>query len=301
MKPIKVLVSLLTADNDYQKEQAAAAMEAARRHEMTVDIVYADNDAVNQSQQLLKAIQNRAGHPDAVVVEPVGTGMPQVAAAAAAAGIGWGIVNREVDYVERLRQTSHAPVFAISTDQQEVGRIQGRQFSGLLKRSGGILYIEGPGIADATRLRTAGMLETKPENASIKTLKADWTEAGAYKIVKSWLSLSTSRQLHIELIGCQNDAMAAGARKAFEDLPNSVERDQWLKLPLTGCDGVPGTGQKWVQQGWLTATVITPPTMGIAVEILRNAIQTGSQPPERTLSAPRSYPSLEKLAETARH
>jgi ABC-type sugar transport system substrate-binding protein len=300
MKPIKVLVSLIMADHDYQSEQAAAAKEAACRHDIGLEIIYAGNDAVNQGQQVLKAIQS-GNRPDAVLVEPVGTGMTQIATAAAAAGIGWGIVNHEADYLATLRLTARAPVFAVSSDQEEVGRIQGAQFSALLKGEGAILYIDGPSTAGATRLRTAGMNSTKPRNASIKTLRGDWTESGAHRIVKSWFSLSTSRLVNIQVIGCQNDAMAAGAHRVFEELPIDAERNQWLSLPVTGCDGVPATGQRWVQQGRLAATVIVPPTMGLAMEILHKAIQRGSQPSEYTLSAPRSYPDLQELADKARH
>jgi ABC-type sugar transport system substrate-binding protein len=300
MKPIKVLVSLIMADHDYQSEQAAAAKDAACRLDIDLEIVYAGNDAINQGQQVLKAIQ-AGNRPDAVLVEPVGTGMIQIATAAAAAGIGWGIVNHEVNYLTTLRLSERAPVFAVSTDQEEVGRIQGRQFSALLKGEGEILYIEGPSTAGATRLRTAGMNSTKPKNASIKTLRGDWTEHSAHRLLQSWLSLSTSRLLHIQVIGCQNDAMAAGARRAFEELPIGGERNEWLSLPVTGCDGVPATGQRWVQEGRLAATVIIPPTMGLAMEILHKATQTGSQPAEFTLSAPRSYPDLQELAEKAGH
>lgn len=94
--------------------------------------------------------------------------------------------------------------------------------------------------------------------------------------------------------------MAAGARRAFEELPIGAERNQWLSLPVTGWDGVPATGQRWVQQNRLAAMVIMPPTMGLAMEILHKAIQTGSQPSEFTLSAPKSYPDLQELAEKAR-
>jgi ABC-type branched-subunit amino acid transport system substrate-binding protein len=83
---MKVLISLIIADHDYQSEQAAAAKEAACRLAMGLEIVYADNDAINQSQQVLKAIQ-AGNRPDAVLVEPVGTGMVQIATAAAAAGV----------------------------------------------------------------------------------------------------------------------------------------------------------------------------------------------------------------------
>ena len=62
--------------------------------------------------------------------------------------------------------------------------------------------------------------------------------------------------------------MAMGARKAFGDQAGAEEREHWLKVPFTGCDGVTKTGQEWVRQGLLTATVVTPPTAGLALEIL---------------------------------
>ena len=97
-------------------------------------------------------------------------------------------------------------------------------------------------------------------------------------------------------MGCQNDAMAMGARKAFGELAGAQEREQWLKVPFTGCDGVTKTGQEWVRRGLLTATVVSPPTAGLALEILVKAIQTGSDPPECTPSAPWSFPKIEELS-----
>jgi ribose transport system substrate-binding protein len=244
---------------------------------------------------LLRVIQASAHHPDGILVEPVGTGMPQVAGAAAAAGIGWGIINREVDYVAKLRGPGNVPIFAITTDHEEVGRIQGRQFSAFLKAGGGLLYIEGPSAGDVARQRTSGMQSTKPANVIPKVLKGDWTEASGYRAVKSWLSLSTSQQLHIRVIGSQNDAMAIGARRAFEEISDSQQRKEWLSLPFTGCDGVPKTGLEWVRRGLITATVITPPTMGLALEMMAHSIRTGTQPPPRTLSKVASYPPIEEL------
>lgn len=296
MAKLNVLVSLITNDNDYQQEQAAAAEEAARRLDANIRIVYAGNDAVNQTQQLVQIIQGSTQRPDAILVEPVGTGMPQVAAAATATGIGWGVLNREVDYVAKLRGSSGVPVFAVTTDQEGVGRIQGKQFAAFLQQGGGVLYVEGPSTGEVARLRSSGMNFTKPQNVNPKVLKGDWTEASGYKAVKSWLSLSTSQGLHIRAIAGQNDAMAIGARKAFEEVPEIQARKAWLSLPFTGCDGVPKTGQEWVRRGLLAATVVIPPTMGLALEIMAKSICTGVQPPPRTLSQPRSYPALEDIA-----
>ena len=102
MKRPRFVLSLTTNDNDYQMEQATAAQETANRLKVDLEILYADNDAIQQSQQLLKIIQsNAASHPDGIIFEPVGgTAFPQVAKAAAAAGIGWVVLNREVEYVE---------------------------------------------------------------------------------------------------------------------------------------------------------------------------------------------------------
>jgi ribose transport system substrate-binding protein len=288
-----VVVALTTRDNDYQAEQSASATEVASRLGVKIDVIYADNNAVNQCQQLVKIIQDKAQRPDAILVEPVGTPMYQVAKAAVAAGIGWGILNREADYTPELRWAGPGPVFAVSPDQEEVGRIQGKQLAAFATE-GNILYIEGPSTSSAANLRTKGMLSTKPSKVEVKVLKADWSERGAHQAVKSWLSLSTSGQLHIRAVVCQNDAMAMGAREAFASLPKAA-REQSLNIPFTGCDGVTKTGQEWVRSGQLRATVVIPPMAGLALEMLAKAVSTGSTPAERTLCAPRSFPAIAEI------
>src|SRR5260370_41522645 len=122
--------------------------------------------------------------------------MYQVAKAAVAAGIGWGILNREADYIPELRRAAPVPVFAVSPDQEEVGRIQGKQLAAFATE-GNILYMEGPSAINAANLRTKGMLSTRPSNVEVKVLKADWSARGAHHAVKSRLSLITSGQLPI--------------------------------------------------------------------------------------------------------
>jgi hypothetical protein len=56
MRKASVLVSDITSDNDFQLGQAMAAEDAAARMGMNISIGFADNDAVNQSQQLLNAV-----------------------------------------------------------------------------------------------------------------------------------------------------------------------------------------------------------------------------------------------------
>ena len=293
MKKLKVVLGLITQDNDYQREQALEAERTARRLGIDLQVFYAGNDAINQSRQLLGVIQVAVeARPDAVVVEPVGTGMGHVAKAAADRGIGWMVLNREADYLKPIRSASDAPVGSLDCDNEEVGRIQGRQFGALLPDGGAVLYIEGP-VTDAARQRRVGMEETLPRNIEIKPLRGKWTEESAFQAVTA--GLSPARHLNVGVIGCQNDAMARGARRAIEAQRSSKERETWLSLPFTGCDGVPATGQAWLRQGLLAATVIIPPLTGIALDMLAKAIQAGTQVPERTLTKPTSRPSIEEL------
>lgn len=293
MDKLNVVVALTTRENDYQAEQAVAVTEMAARLGIKIQIIYADNDAVNQTQQLIKIIQDPIQRPSAILVEPVGTGMPQVAKAAVGAGIGWGIINSDPDYISELRRGGAVPVFSVSTDQSEVGRIQGQQL-GMLVPEGNVLYIEGPFTSTATQLRSKGMLSTKPTGVQLKVLKGDWTERSAHNAVKSWLALGSSRQLQIQAVICQNDAMAMGARKALTDLTEK-DREDWQNIPFMGCDGVSKTGQEWVRRGLLAATVVTPATAGAALEVLVKAVHTGTEPPERTQLAPVSFPPIAEL------
>jgi ribose transport system substrate-binding protein len=297
MRKLKVLVSLTTSDNDYQIEQANSAELAGRKLGVDVQILYADNDAINQSTHILKAIQAAPeDRPDAIVFEPVGgTALPQVARASVGAGIGWAVLNREADYITELSKTDKVPIFSLSSDHVEIGRIQARQCAALLPTGGTVLYIQGPSENSAAKERTLGMLEEKPANIHLITLKGQWTEESAQRAARSWLKLTTSQKATVDLIAAQDDSMAIGARKAFQELPSEIERDRWLNLPFLGCDGLPKTGQAWVRSGFLAATIFIPPNTGQAIEFLVDAIRNAKTPPEHALTVPVSVPSLDSL------
>src|SRR3984957_1710230 len=300
MKQLSFVVSLTNNDNDYQQEQAAAAEKAARRLGVEVKIIHASNDALAQSQQLLHYVQDSGVvRPDAIMFEPAGgTAFPQVARAAAAAGIGWVVLNHEVDYILELRRSFKVPVFAITSDHEEVGKIQGQQFAALLPKGGSMLYIEGPANSSAAKERTVGMLKTKPANIQVKTMRANWTEESAYRTVSSWLRLRTSQESRVDLVGAQDDSMAMGARKAFSEIAES-ERARWMKIPIMGCDGMPKTGQTWVRNGTLAATIFIRPNTDLAMEMLVEWFKSGASLPERKMTDPESVPALQDLAKVA--
>ena len=297
MSKLRFVVSLITHDNDYQMEQAAAAQQTADRLGIDIKILYADNDAIQQSQQLLEIIQSKDTLPDGIIFEPAGgTGFPQVARAAAAAGIGWVVMNREVEYLTDLRRAFKVPIFCISSDHEEIGRIQGKQVAALLPKGGSVLLIQGPAEATAAKHRITGFYDSKPVDVQVKIIKGNWTEAGAYKSVSSWLKLSTSLQTQLDVVVSQNDAMAIGARKAFQEIADLNVRERFAHLPYLGIDGVRATGQEWLRKGVLNATVVVPPNTDLAIQMLAQAVQTGILPPEKTLTVPRSLPSVEELA-----
>ena len=297
MKRLRLVVSLPN-DNSYQKQQAKTAIETGNRLGADVKIIHADNDAVTQSQQLLEVVQSKSeSRPDAVLFEPLtATGLVRVGEAAVAAGVGWVVLNSDVDYLGRLRQPGSVPVFGVTRDHTEIGRIQGRQFAALLPKGGTVLYIQGPANNSAAVQRTLGLDSTRPSNIQIKQLRSQWTEASACQAVTAWLRLSTARAGGIDVVGSQYDGIARGARQAFQEVADTVERDRWLALPFTGVDGLPDEGQAWVDQGTLAATVVAPTTTQIAIQLLIKAFESGKQPEERTLTELSSYPLLEKLA-----
>jgi ribose transport system substrate-binding protein len=165
----------------------------------------------------------------------------------------------------------------------------------LLPKGGAVLHIEGPGDNNAAVRRSEGMLACKPSNVEVRHLRGRWTEVSAYNAVNSWLKLSIAKEIRIGVVSAQNDAMALGARKAFQELPNGPERDRWLQVPFIGCDGLPGGGQKAVREHLLAATVVIPPNAGNAVEAMATAIRTGRQTEVTLFTQASSFPPLHSL------
>jgi ABC-type sugar transport system substrate-binding protein len=290
----RLVASFLSEDQEFQVMQAADAKLAAERAGLDLEVVYADNNAVLQIQQLFRFVHApEAERPAAIIVETVvGEGLERVARNAARVGIGWVLLNRRVAYLESLRQEwPRLPISMVGTNQLEVGRIQGRQFRALLPKGGSVLYVQGPADTSAARERLEGMQESiAGTRIETKVLYGEWTEGSATKAVVAWLRLKTSEGFHPALVGAQNDAMAIGARKAL-----IAQRQEWSRLPFTGCDGLPEGGQRLVDVKLLAATVIVPSNAGPAVDLVARFLKGEPAPPEIVLS-PSSYPPEPRLA-----
>ena len=296
MARLKFLMSLLMQENPYQQQHASTARQIAGERGVDLEVFFANNDAITQSEQLLKAIQApKDSRPDGIICAPVGTTLSQVAHAAVARGIGWAVLNREVDYLTALRQGSQVPVFAVSSNHESIGTIQGRQIAALLPDGGLVLYILGPTTNSIAQRRLNAILAAKPDNIEIRTLIGDWTEASGYRAVSRWLQLRTSHDRPVGVLAAQNDDMALGARRAFEEKIGAHEKDRWQGLAYVGCDCCPGAGRDWVDRGLFTSSVINPPTGGVALDMMIRAIQTKAQPQESTTLPAKSYPEIDRL------
>jgi ABC-type sugar transport system substrate-binding protein len=289
-------------DTLYLRAQVDAAKATADRVGVNLDVLNAEMDAVTQGQQLLRLVQSRPeARPQAILVEPVSaSGLPRVAEAAVAAGIAWVVSNGEVDYLGVLRKTAKAPVFAVSQDHVDVGRIQGRQTGAILPNGGSVLYLRGPAMSWWATKRFEGLENSRPRNVEVKSLKVQGlTEKDANKAISTWLSLSRARPEGTQLIMAQNADSILGVVKALETNTSGSDRTKWLTVPRAGL-GTSNRVRPLVAQGVLTVAVVTSLTLDKAVEMLARAMTEGNQPREQTFVEAHSYPDLEELAKNSK-
>jgi ABC-type sugar transport system substrate-binding protein len=284
----RVVVALLSAEQEFQQLQAKDARDAAARLGLEVEVVFADGHAVVQIQQLFKHIHApEVERPSAIVVEATtGEGLERVARNAVRAGIGWMLVNTRVAYVDELRAAyADLPIAMLGADQKEVGRIQGRQCRSLLPGGGKMLCVQGPADSTVTLDRLAGLKEALGAGFEFRGLNGDWTVASGERAVASWLRLKTAEAFRPDVVVCQNDSMAVGARKALLQ-----HHPDWGSSPFLGCDGLADGGQRMVAQGDLAATVVVSSNTGPALEIVSRWLRTRQIPSREVLLPPRSHP-----------
>ncbi|MFI5007447.1 MAG: substrate-binding domain-containing protein [Solirubrobacterales bacterium] len=290
----RLVASFFTREQEFQGLQAADVRAAAERRRFEVEVLDAGDNPVLQIQQLFRVIHAAPEErPLALIVQTrVPDGLERVARNAIAAGIGWVLLNRTAGYLDALRaEHPGLIVTCVTTDHEEIGRIQARQFRALLPRAGSVLYVQGPADTAGTQARMKGMAgEIAGAGIDIKAVAAEWTEASAERAVSTWLQLKTSKLFRPDLVGCQNDSLALGARKAL-----LAYRPEWAQIPFTGCDGLPESGQRLVKAGELAATIVVDSCAGPAVELLDGSLKSGQPPPSTLVIPPRSFPPVEEL------
>ncbi len=293
---------LRSLENDYQRRlrDDAAAVGARLGFEITVQS--AQNDSARQCAQIAEALAGGAAAPVSVLVSPVfDDALADLAAAAARAGTGWVLLNREAGYLQRLRdEAQDLSCFAVTPDQSEIGRLQGRQAKALLRGGGAVLAVTGPAEASSARLRREGLdQELGAEGWTVTRVEADWTSEGARLAVDTWLGGDRQGAPAPALVCAQNDAMALGARQALRDGSIRLAEAALAEIPITGCDGSPSYGQRLVKEGRLRATIDVPSAAGAALEWLARARDGGGRPPLQVILPVSSYPPLGALGQNA--
>lgn len=292
---LSIAVLLRCEDQEFQQAQAEAARKAGEQTGATIELFFADNSAFSQIQQVLSLVKRPTDQrPTAIVIELVGgaEGYMSTARAALSAGIAWIEVSGLASSVPTLRsEFPERLVLAVTTPEQDIGRIHATQCRKILKEGGGILYIEGPSLQPEVKARRLG-LEAGLLSSRIKiekTLCGDWTDDSAERAMATFLD--RPHDFMPALVCAQNDEMALGIRRIA-----TLRDPTWALIPYIGCDGLITGGQKFVREGLLTATVIKPVTTGVAVTLVASGLSGSARSHDITI-APESLPTIEQLAE----
>ncbi len=219
-------------------------------------------------------------------------GLARVMRAVARRGIHWVGLNRTEDDVDAVRREFPGVIVAtVCPDEHETGRLQARLARRLAPPSGRVLYLTGHARSLTARDRAEGFFEGLGEEGapSVVRIEAGWTEEDGEATAGAWLRIALRARRSLDLIVCQTDALAIGARRALRAVAAELGR-AGLSVPVVGCDGTPGEGQALVAAGELAATVVLPRVAATAIGLLASATEKGTPFPPLTALAGRAWP-----------
>jgi ABC-type sugar transport system substrate-binding protein len=211
------------------------------------------------------------------------------------AGVPVVLLNRIPDWVEELRsEYPQALVAAVTPRQEGVGEIQAGQALRVARPGSFAILVTGEASSVAAVARKRGFLEKVAGRLSVHELDGRWSAKGAEKALGEWFRVGAERDRPLDLVVCQNDAMASGARSALVRQAASSGRRELVRVALLGCDGLEEEGRSMVARGELAATVVMPPTTPPALEILRRYWESEARSDTVLLEAT-SHPALDAL------
>jgi ABC-type sugar transport system substrate-binding protein len=257
-----------------------------------VSVYSAERDTAVQVRQV-QAVLNESGyHPAAILVSPVReAALVGVARDALSKQIPWTFLCRWSDSVRQLRaEFPDVTVCAVSADQASIGRMQGQLSRVLLREDEEILYVQGlPGTSSAERRLAATREELMNLAARFSVVHGDWSADSGSAAMQRWLQGFSGRSVPKFLVVAQNDNMAFGARKALIEWAGDRRGVDGIRI--IGCDGVPNFGQRMVNEGVLTATVVVPSVAGRAIEQVLSGTRSAQRgTPEELLVSVTSHP-----------
>jgi ABC-type sugar transport system substrate-binding protein len=298
MEPKRDHLALFLPDpsNDFVAAIADDAEHAARRFGFALQVHSSRNQAVEQIQQIFATLRAPAGErPDGILVMPIhDQSLERVARFALGLGIPWVCLHRATGDLAALRtEFPEVPLTLVGPEQEECGRIQGRQLLAMFPQGARVLYVHGRSDNQSTKQRAAGLREVV-DGSPVKVgemIDGNWSTADTELAVGRWLKLLIAHT-HVDAVVCQNDAMAVGAMRALRDTARSMTRPGLAELPVIGCDGLAQVGRKLVDSGDLAATVVLPLPATPAIEAVRAALDGGQLPPPQIRLQPQMYPPV---------
>jgi ABC-type sugar transport system substrate-binding protein len=179
---------LRSSDNDYQQRLKELGLREAKRQGFEIVIESAMNDPAKQVEQIRVAIKNAASTKlVGILVSTVrDEGLPEAMSEAAEQGIDCALLN-EGSFIDEIHaKYPGRAIFAVTSDQAEIGRIHGRQVHTLVGDKGRVLTVTGPLSTVMAQQRLAGLKEILGADFSVVELNADWTSERARMAVERW-------------------------------------------------------------------------------------------------------------------
>jgi ABC-type sugar transport system substrate-binding protein len=302
----RVALFLLNQQNDYQAAIGRGAVEAAGQYGMALEVHDAAGQSPRQREQIqavLAAGGKREGGTATLLVHPVFDGVhADLAREAARAGFGWVLLNRGAEYIDDLRRAyPRLALFTVTPDQTEIGRAQGRLARALLPAGGKVLSVTGPENAPSARLRRAG-IEDALAGSGIQIVRfaAEFSAASGEAAIAEWGRRADGphpgfRAFTPDVVITHNDSMAAGVRRALEEVARRRGSPALAQAPIVGCDGTSEFGLRLIAEKIITATVVVPDTARAAIDLLAEAARSGAPPPAQAQLPVKTFPPLEAV------
>lgn len=218
----------------------------------------AGGDQNEQNRQIKEFIDSKC---NGIIINPVETtAAGTIADTCSQAGIPLVFINSEPDESERKRwEERHMGVSSVETDSKQAGTYQGQIIletpgKGDKNKDGIVSYvmIKGEAGSDAARYRSEYSIKALTE-AGVKTEElfsgvGNWNREEGKKLAAQALSTYGPR---IDVIFCNNDAMANGALEAVEEAGMIPGKD----ISLVGVDALQETVE-YIKEGKITGTVL---------------------------------------------
>lgn len=257
----KIGVSIYRLTDDFMslyRAELAEYLESLGFSADNIQVMDAADDSATQINQIQRFIEDDV---DVLIVNAVDPAQaPTITDLAVEAGIPLIYINREpADEEETRWQDNKWDVTYVGGDAAASGTMQGEIITALdnqgdVNGDGTISYlmIEGDSASVDTTERTSYSVQALQasglQTQCVADGRADWDRDDAYVLATNELAEHGS---DIEVILCNNDAMALGALEAIRDAGRTVGKD----IYLVGCDALEEALED-VIAGTMTGTVL---------------------------------------------